>query len=80
LSKSFHELSDLFDSRGTHIGNLGPVKRYWVSPFVGRYAVIQSKKTWNLGVIDKEFNVVVPVEYKKIMVDERGNIHVWKMQ
>ncbi|MEQ9303549.1 MAG: WG repeat-containing protein, partial [Marinoscillum sp.] len=78
LSKSFHELSDHFNSRGIHLGKLGPVKKFWVSDFTGKYAVIKNKKTWKLGVIDTDFKVVVPVEFKKIMVDNRGNIHVWK--
>ena len=71
-------LSNHFDSKGTHLGNIGPVKKYWVSDFVGQYALVKSKKTWQLGVIDTSFDVVVPVDFKKIMVDEEGNIHVWK--
>ena len=78
LNKNYHELSDHFNSRGSHIGNLGPAKKFWVSPFSNGYAVIKSKKTRLLGVIDKDFEVVVPVSYRKIMVDDKGGIHVWK--
>ena len=78
LNKNYHELSDHFDSRGSHIGDLGPVKRFWVSPFSNGYAVLKSKKTRLIGVIDQQFNVVVPVAYRKIMVDDTGGIHVWK--
>ncbi|CAE7270183.1 unnamed protein product, partial [Symbiodinium microadriaticum] len=71
------ELASFFDSRGRHIDKMGPVKNFLVSPFVGDYAVIKSKKTSLLGVIDQQYKVIVPIEHEKIMIDERGNIHVW---
>jgi len=71
------ELAFYFPSRGNHIDNIGPVKNYRVSPFVGDYAVIKSKKNGKIGVINKNFEVVVPVEHDKIMIDDTGNIHVW---
>jgi len=71
------ELSFYFPSKGNHIDDIGPVKNYRISPFVGHFAIIKSKKNGKIGVVDKNFEVVVPVEHDKIMIDDTGNIHVW---
>ena len=76
-SDGLMELASLFSSKGDHLEGLGAVKNYWVSPFNAGYAVIKSKKTSKFGVINKSLTLVLPPEHEKIMVDDKGNVHVW---
>jgi hypothetical protein len=71
------ELSRFFKSRGSHIKGMGAVRNYRVSPFVAGFAVVKSKKNSKLGVINEDFEMVIPVEHNKIMIDDSGAIHVW---
>ena len=73
----FHELKDLFSSGGSYLKDLGRVKKYQITKFENGMAAIRHKKTWRIGLINEKMEIIVPPEYRKILVDGEGNIHVW---
>ena len=71
------ELEELFPSKGYVINGMGAVKRYLVSPFLGDFAIIKHKKTNKVGVINSQFEMVIPPKHDKVLLEENGSIHVW---
>jgi hypothetical protein len=73
----FFDMKELFSSGGVHIQGLGQVKKFQITKFENGLAAVRNKKTWKIGMVDENMKVIVPPNYRKILVDGKGNIHVW---
>lgn len=67
-------LHTLFDSKGAYIGDVGPVRKYYISEFRMGYALIIHRKTQKVGAINEELELVLAPEFTQIYIDTDGQL------